>query len=138
MPLGPGRAVRPAVRVVLDRLEHQQLGAVQVADDRDAGRDARGGLVERRQVVQVQDVGVRRAGGLQRARPGRDLVLGVGVVERGEDAVGRVRAVLVGRVQRRVGGERVAAIAARAVMSTGRTSRPRVEAARRRRGDRRA
>ena len=50
--------VRPALRVGLDRLEHQQLGAVQVADDRDAGRDARRRLVERRQVVQVQDVGV--------------------------------------------------------------------------------
>ena len=37
-------------------LEHQQLRAVQVADHRDIRRDALGGGVERRQVVEVQDV----------------------------------------------------------------------------------
>ena len=47
-----------SARVGLDRLEHQQLGAVQVADDRHVGRDPRGGLVQRRQVVQVQHVGL--------------------------------------------------------------------------------
>ena len=44
-------------------------------------RDARGRLIDRRQVVQVQDVGIGGVDGLQRARPGRDLMLGVLVVE---------------------------------------------------------
>ena len=94
--------MRPAVRLALDRLEHQQLGAVQVADDRHPGGDPCGRLVERRQVVQVQHVGVARRRRLQRARPGLDLLLGVGVVEQREAAVRRARPVLVGRVHRRV------------------------------------
>ena len=72
----------------------------------------------------MQDVGVGGAGRLQRARPRGDVVLDGGVVERGEDAVGRVRAVLVGGVQRRLGEHRVGALErARHV------DRPHVEAA---------
>jgi hypothetical protein len=93
--VGPRRALG-------DRLEHQQLGAVQVRDDRDARRHARGRLVDRRQVVQVQDVGVRRARVGQRLRPRVD-VLGVDVVVDGrEDAIGGPGPVLIGRMQRRV------------------------------------
>ena len=55
----------------------------------------------------MQDVVVGGADGLQRAGPGGDLALGVLVVEPGEDAVGRIRAVLVGGVHRRVARERV-------------------------------
>ncbi len=72
---------------------------MQVADDRHAGRDARGRLVQRRQVVEVKHVGLRRAGALQRLRPGGDLALVRLVAEVGEDAVGRVGAVLVGGQQ---------------------------------------
>ena len=87
----------------LDRLEHQQLGAVQVADDRHVRRDPRGRLVDRREVVEVQDVGLARARVRERPRPGADLALEGGVVEAGEDLVGRARAVLVGGVHRRIG-----------------------------------
>ena len=106
-PLRPGRAVRPAAGVVLDRLEHQQLGAVQVADDRHVRRDALRRRVDRRQVVQVQDVDLVGARARERARPRVDVVLEHVVVERGEDAVGRARPVLVGRVQRHLGPHRV-------------------------------
>ena len=77
------------------------------ADHGHVGRDARGGLVQRREVVQVQDVGVGGAGVRERPRPGGDLVLVACVVERSEDAVGRARAVLVGGCKRRVGEQRV-------------------------------
>ena len=73
-PPRPRVGVRPVGGAVDDLLEHQQLGAVQVADDRDVGRDARGRLVQRREVVQVQDVALRRRP-LARARaaPGGDV-----------------------------------------------------------------
>ena len=91
-PALPRLGVAPAGRrAVGDALEHEQLGAVQVADDRDVGRHARGRLVDRGQVVQVQDVGVGGARLLQRARPGGDVGLVGVVVEGGEDAVGGVR-----------------------------------------------
>ena len=102
-PAFPRRGVVPAGRrAVRDALEHEQLGAVQMADDRDAGRHARGRLVDRGQVVQVQDVGVGGARVLQCARPGGDVGLVGVVVEGGEDAVGSVGAVLVGGVHRRL------------------------------------
>ena len=82
-------------------LEHQQLGAVQVADDRDVRRDARRRLVDRGEVVQVQRVGVGGAGGGQSARPCRHLTLVGVVVERGEHPVRSAGTVLVGRVHRR-------------------------------------
>ena len=60
--MGPVR-----VSAVEDLLEHEQLGAVQVADDRHVGRDAGGRLVQRREVVQVQDVGPGGAASLEGA-----------------------------------------------------------------------
>jgi hypothetical protein len=51
------------VRLRLDLLEHQQLRAVEMPDDGHAGRDALGRLVERREVMEVQDVRVGGAGG---------------------------------------------------------------------------
>ena len=65
--VAPSARARPSAIA----LEHQQLGAVQVADDRDVGRHAGGRLVDRRQVVEVQDVGVGGARRLQRARTRR-------------------------------------------------------------------
>ena len=100
-PSGPRVGVDPACGWSRrDLLEHQQLGAVQVADDRDVRRDARRRLVDRGEVVQVQRVGIGGAGGGQRARPRRDLTLVCVVVERGEHAVRGAATVLVGRVQR--------------------------------------
>ena len=106
-PVRPLGGMGPPAGIGLDRLQHQQLGAVEMPDHRHAGSDARGRLVDRCQVVQVQDVGVRRAGRLQRVAPRHDLALVLVVVERREDAVGRARPVLVGRVHRRVRQHRV-------------------------------
>ena len=103
----PFLAVGPFRVPQLDRLEHQQLGAVQVADDRDVGRDPRGRLVQGREVVEVQDVGLGRARVRERARPRVDLALVGGLVEAGEDRVRRALAVLVGRVEGRIEGQRV-------------------------------
>ena len=94
--MGPARG-----RSARDLLEHQQLGAVQVADDRDVRRDARRRLVDRGEVVQVQRVGIGGAGGGQSTRPCRHLTLVGVVVERGEHPVRGAGTVLVGRVQRR-------------------------------------
>jgi hypothetical protein len=112
-----------AVAAGLDVLEHQQLGPVQVGDDRDARGDALGRLVERRQVVEVEHVG---AGGVRRrevSRPGGDLVLVGAVVQRAHDPIRRARAVLVGRMKRGIGQQRIGCVQG-AVKSTGRTSSP--------------
>jgi hypothetical protein len=102
-PPQPRLRVRPArVGAADDLLEHQQLGAVQVAEHRHPGSDACRGLVQRREVMQVQEVRTGRVDPLQRARPGHDVLLVGGVVHGGEDGVGRARAVLVGRMHRRV------------------------------------
>ena len=104
----PRRGVVPARgRPGLDLLEHQQLGAVDVADDRHVGRDARRGLVDRRQVMEVQDVGLARARLVEPLRPEVHQPLVGGVVDAREDRVGSVLAILVGRMQRGLDGERV-------------------------------
>ena len=56
-------------RALLDLLEHQQLGAVQVADARDVGKAPLRGLVDGREVVEVQNVGVAGAGELELLLP---------------------------------------------------------------------
>jgi hypothetical protein len=66
-------------------------------------RDALGGLVDRRQVMEVQDVGVAGARAQQRPAPGADLPLERGLAEPGEDRIGRVGSVLVGGVHRHAG-----------------------------------
>ena len=78
-----------------------------MADDRDARRGARGRGVQRRQVMQMEHVGACGARGAQLARPGRDLALVLGVVERGEDAVAGPRPVLERRLQRPAARRRV-------------------------------
>ena len=105
---------RPRLRVVpagrragLDLLEHQELGAVDVAHHRHVGGHARRGLVDRRQVVQVQDVGLARPRLLQPLRPELHQPLVGGIVDAREDGVGGVLAVLVGRMHRRLDVERV-------------------------------
>ena len=98
---------QPAPSSIASSIE--QLGPVEVADDRDVRRHARGGLVDRRQVVQVQDVGAEDVGAEQRALPREDLALELLVVERGHDRVGAVVAVLEARVHRDGPGERVVA-----------------------------
>ena len=115
---GPRLRVRPLRRgPVGDALEHQQLGPVEVADDRHPGRHARRGLVDRREVVQVQDVGLGRAGGSSAPAQASTCASYSSSSTRGEDVVGRPGAVLVGGC---IG-------ASPASKSTARTSSPRVE-----------
>ena len=101
-----------------------------------SGRDARAAAsCMRREVVQVQDVGVGGAGRLQRARPARRPGARTSASSSdGEDAVGRAGAVLEGRVHRRVGRHRVRRPRAPRCSRPGRTSRPRVERRARRPG----
>ena len=105
-PLGPTLGMPPpGWRAGGDLLEHQQLSPMELADDWHVRRDARGGFVEWREMVQVQHVGLARAGTRELARPRPYLALVVEVVKRGEDAVRGARTVLEGRVQRGAAGE---------------------------------
>ena len=95
--LSPLLGVAPALgRSLGDPLEHQELGAVDVADHRDVGELAGGRLVHRRQVVEVEDVGVGGSRLVELARPSLDLELEALVVEAGEDGVLGSRPVLEG------------------------------------------
>ncbi len=80
---------------------------MQVPDPRHARVVALGGLVDRRQVMEVEEVGLPRPGGGELAPPGLHLVLERRVVQPGEHAVGRSLPVLERRVVGRVGRERV-------------------------------
>src|SRR2546423_13467070 len=80
---------------------------MEMPDHRHVGGDARGGFVERSEVMQVQDVGGVGPRLAQDACPGGDEMLVGGVVDGGENPVGRVRAVLVGRVQGGVSAQRI-------------------------------
>ena len=57
-------------------VEHLQLGAVQVRDERAIGPATGNGVVERRQVVEVEEVGAVEAGADEHVLPGVRLVLG--------------------------------------------------------------
>jgi hypothetical protein len=70
---------------------------VQLAQHGHGGETARGGLVRRRQVVQMEDVGPLRTGAREHVDPGSDEPLVGGIVDGGEDAIGRIRAILVRR-----------------------------------------
>ena len=96
--------MRPG-RVTL--FEHPEFGPVKVTDHRHVRCHALGGGVHRRQVVQVQDIGVGRARIGERALPRADLMLVLVVVERGEDTIGSIGPVLVGRVHRHGGAHGV-------------------------------
>jgi hypothetical protein len=80
---------------------------VEVADDRHVGKGARRRLVDRSQVVEVEDVGVTRPRRPQLALPSGDEPLVDLVVHPPEGAVRRTGAVLVGGVEGRVGAERI-------------------------------
>ena len=99
----PGRGHVPGH----DLLEHQQLGAVQVRDDRRAGEVARCGVVQRGEVVQMQHRGRMRRNPLQHPLPATCLVLGERGRERGEDPVRCVRPILVRRMHGHRLGHRV-------------------------------
>jgi hypothetical protein len=80
---------------------------VEVADHGLVGKRARGGLVDRRQVMQVEQVGVGGTGPLEMPDPGLDEMLVSVVVDIREHAVGRPRAVLERRVHRRIRPQRI-------------------------------
>ena len=104
-PRRPALGVPPAGRrAVGDPLEHQQLGAMQLSDHRHLRRCARGGLVERSEMVQVQHIDTIGAGAGELAAPGAHLTLVVEVVDACEDLVGRAAPLLEGGMQRRGAG----------------------------------
>ena len=80
---------------------------MQVTDDRDVRRHQRGGIVQRRQVMQVEDVRVSRPGAFQRVGPGVDLVPDRDAVELREHTVGRAGPVLEGGMHRHLRGQRI-------------------------------
>jgi hypothetical protein len=89
-------------RALFDGLQHQQLGPVQVGHDRHVGRHASGRLVQRGEVMQVQDVVLGGTGVDERAGPRGGVRLEAGVIDPGEDGVVGAGPVLEGRVHRRV------------------------------------
>ena len=105
-PLDPGVGVGPAARRRLDLLQHPQLGAVELAEHRDLRERARGCLVDRGEVVQVEHLGAAGAGAPEGLLPGLDQPLVGAVADGGEDPVRRAGPVLVGRLEGRVGGQR--------------------------------
>jgi hypothetical protein len=97
-------------RSLLNGLEQEQLGPVKVSDHRHIGSHAGSGGVERGQVMQVQEIGLIRAGLTQDLPPGSDEMLIGGVVDCGKDPVGCAGAILVGGVQRGIGAQRVGSL----------------------------
>ena len=60
-PVGPGGGMRPAGgRALVYRLQHQQFGAVQVANDWHMGSNARRSRIQGGQVVEMEDIRLRR------------------------------------------------------------------------------
>ena len=70
---------------------------MQLTEHRHRGKGACGGLVRGRQMVQMEEVGGTRAGAREQLDPGSDEPFVSGIVDRGKDAVGSIRAILVGR-----------------------------------------
>jgi len=99
--------------------DHLQLGPVQVRDDRRRGQDPGRGVVQRGQVVQVDDLGWSAGrGGRQARRPcGREVLVQLRG-DGGEDAVGRARAILVGGMHRYGFRDRVATLLGRGQRSS--------------------
>src|SRR5215211_5038302 len=73
---------------------------MKLTDDRDLRGHPRGRLVDRRQVMQVEEVERPGARAAQRFAPSPDLQLELEIVETGEHSVWGVRAILVGRMHR--------------------------------------
>jgi hypothetical protein len=99
-PPAPIPSVAPARRrSCLDRAQHRELGPVQLAHHGQRGEAACGGLVRGRQVVQMEQVGGARPGAGEQLNPGSDEPFVGGIVDGGKDAIGRVRAILVGGLE---------------------------------------
>ncbi len=72
---------------------------MQLAQHRQRGEAACGGLVSGRQVVQTEQVGGARTGASKQLDPGGDEPFVGGIVDGGKDAIGRIRAILVGGLE---------------------------------------
>ncbi len=90
-------------------VEHLQLGAVQMRDDGQAWCDPGKRVVLRREVMKVRERRLRCPALGKEPLPGGDLSLGLSIVERGEESVGRSRTILERRMQRDLSGHRVVA-----------------------------
>jgi hypothetical protein len=99
-PRVPGGCVAPARGWPRrQRAQEGKLGAVQLPHDRQRGEGTQGSLVRRRQMVEVEQIGAGGAGAGERLRPGCHEALIGGIVDRGEDAIGPGRPVLVGGLE---------------------------------------
>ena len=85
---------------------------MQVADARDLRKIAFRRLVDRRQVMEVQQVELRGAGRGELAPPGSHLVLEGGLVERREHAIRRADPILERGMKGWIGDERIGRLAA--------------------------
>src|SRR5215211_4076675 len=104
----PGPRVLPiSRRTYLQATQERELSAVQLADDRHPRKGAQRRLVDRRQMVQVEKIGLRGAGAGQRVRPGGDQPLVGRTVDLREDAVGARRSVLIRGLKGDAGGKRI-------------------------------
>ena len=104
-PLRPLCRVRPLWWVgVGDPFEHQQLGSMELTDDRDVRSHPSGGLVERGEMVQMQHIRIPGSGVLERPRPCSNLQLVLVIIERREHAIGRADPILERRMQGRAPG----------------------------------
>ncbi len=127
-PLRPGLGVAPARRGAGgDLFQHQQLGAVHVPEHRRRREGPRRRLVQRGQVVQVEEVGVAGPGQLHLAGPGVDLDLVGDLADAGDDRVLGAKAVLVGAVHRRRPGAGLEAEPVGAAQRRREVDRPQVE-----------
>jgi hypothetical protein len=99
-PPAPSPSVPPAGRrSCLDPAQHGELGPVQLAQDRQRGEASCHSLVRGRQVVQMEQIGGARAGAPEQLDPGSDEPVVGGIVDGGKDAIGRIRAILVGGLE---------------------------------------
>ena len=90
-------------------VEHLQLGAVQVRDDGQVWCDPGKRVMLRREVMKVRDRRLRGPALGKEPLPGGDLSLGLSIVERREESVGRSHTILERRMQRDLSGHRVVA-----------------------------
>jgi len=80
---------------------------VQLTEHRQRAERARRRLVGRRQVVEMEQIGLPRTSQPEHLDPGADEPLVGGIIDGGKDPVGRPRPVLVGGRERHRRGERI-------------------------------
>ena len=109
IPVEIGAETNRELPAAANPVEHLQLGAVQMRDDGQVRCDPGKRLVLRREVMKVRDRSLRSPALGKEPLPGGDLSLGLSIVERREEPVGRSHTILERRMQWDLGGHRVVA-----------------------------